>query len=232
MNVRVVSYNIRVGVETDVGTVADAAASLAPDLICMQEVGDRWLMGEKVDQTAHIAARCGLDHWHFAGALTAADGGQFGIAVASRWPLENCIAERLYQHEDERRIALRLWVAAPIPFTVLTTHLSVRTDDRQIQAARLAAVVQHIDGPLLFAGDLNDGPESESTQACRGDLHCAFDKAGIGCPLTFPSVAPTRRIDYIFHTPHFSAQGPTWVAKTLCASDHHPLVSELSLDRE
>lgn len=229
MKLRVVSYNIRVGVETSLDAVASAVASLAPDLVCLQEIGDRWLMGEKVNQAAHIARAAGLDYAHFGGALTAADGGQFGVAIVSRWPLEHVELERLYQDRDERRVLLRARVCAPVPFWLLTTHLSVLGPERLVQAARVRAAAAQLAGPVLLGGDLNDEAEAPSTLACRGPLRCAFDDAGTGDPNTFPSVKPVRRIDFIFHDPRFKPSGPTWVARDISASDHCPLVADLEL---
>ena len=61
MQISLMTYNIRVGIETDLACVAEAIRGAGvPDVLAMQEIGVRWNMGECVDQPAVIAQAIGL----------------------------------------------------------------------------------------------------------------------------------------------------------------------------
>lgn len=77
--------------------------------------------------------------------------------------------------------------------------------------------------PVILAGDFNDVPNSYAYQTMRRELQDAFVKKGLGLGRTFQLLAPTLRIDYIFHTPalpllHYQLYD--WVE-----SDHKPVVA-------
>lgn len=223
MSLKAMTYNIRLGVESSLDAVADAVAAVGtPDLLALQEVGDRWNMGQRVDQARYIADRLGLAHAVFAGALTDPEGGRYGIALCSRGPLSAIAIEPLPRIEDEQRVMLTAVAATPLgPVTVIGTHLSIRAEERPLQAHRIGAAAAGATGPALVLGDLNDRPGTPTVDAARGGLTDAFDAAGSGPPETFSVADPHRRIDYIFA----GGLAPTaaGVARSAGASDHFPL---------
>lgn len=220
---RVMTYNIRLGVESSLDAVADAVAALGtPDVLALQEVGHHWHMGQRTDQARHIADRLGLPHAVFAGALTDAAGGRYGIALCSRGPLSAVRVEALPRIEDEQRVMLTAVAETPLgAVAICSTHLSIHAEERLLQARRIGEVAAAARGPVLVLGDLNDRPGTPVVDAARGALVDAFDAAGQGAAETFSVVDPHRRIDYIFGrglTPTAAA-----VARAAVASDHFPL---------
>ncbi len=227
MNLTLVSYNIRLGVESDLVAIADAirltCAGASPDLVALQEVGDHWNMGEHTDQTATLAAHLGLAHHTFAGALTDARGGRYGIALMAPHAIEDICVTPLPRETDEQRVVLTATLATPTPIHVITTHLSVVAPERLIQARHIGRLAAH-PGPVIMLGDLNDHPGTPTVTAARGALTDCFDHAGAGPAETFSVANPHRRIDYIFVG---GGLVPTAcrVVRDATASDHFPLVA-------
>lgn len=228
MSLTVMTYNIRVGVETDIAALIDAIEAVGvPDVLALQEVGLRWRMGERIDQASTIGSALGLEYCAFAGALLdEPTGGRFGIALASRWPLTGVHTTNLPRIDDEQRVILRAEVMAPRPFVIFNTHFSVKAPERLQQARQLALAVAAESGPVVAVGDWNDRPESAVVEIARGGLIDCFDAVGTGVSETFSVVNPQVRIDYIAASSAFEPV-MTRVAHTARASDHFPLWSRL-----
>lgn len=230
MTLTLVTYNIRLGVESSLDAIADALRAACPDappdLVALQEVGDHWNMGEHTDQTATLARQLGLAHHTFAGALTDARGGRYGIALMAPHAIEDIHVTPLPRDTDEQRVVLAATLATPTPIHVITTHLSVAEPERITQAHHIGRLAAAAPGPVIVLGDLNDRPATPTHAAARGTLTDCFDHAGAGPAETFSVVDPHRRIDYIF------AGGglvPTAcrVVREATASDHFPLVARV-----
>lgn len=229
MTLDVVTYNIRLGVESSLAAVAAAVASgsAAPDLLALQEVGDHWNMGERVDQARVVADHLGLPYAVFAGALTDREGGRYGIALCARHPLEDIRVTPLPRVDDEQRVMLEARLMHPDgPVAVVSTHLSIHAEERLLQARVVGAAAAR-SGAVLVLGDLNDRPGTAAVAAARGELVDAFDAAGAGPPETFSVVDPHRRIDYVFCGGLRSVAAR--VDRAATASDHFPL--RVRLDR-
>lgn len=222
----VMTYNIRLGVESSLAAVA-AAVGPAPDLLALQEVGDRWNMGEPVDQARVIADHLGLLHAVFAGALTDVDGGRYGIALCARHPLVDVRVTPLPRIADEQRVMLEARLLHPLgSVAVVSTHLSIGAEERMLQARRVGEAAGRT-GPVVVLGDLNDRPGTEVVTAARGPLTDAFDAAGAGRPETFSVADPHRRIDYIFCGGPLRPRSAV-VDRSATASDHFPLRATLT----
>lgn len=230
----VMTYNIRLGVESSLAAVADViAAAGTPDLLALQEVGDRWNMGERVDQARAIADRLALPHAVFAGALTDAAGGRYGVALCCRHPLDAVRIERLPRGEDEQRVMLAATMRGPDgPVAVINTHLSVAADERLRQARVIGAAAAEAArvGPVVVLGDLNDRPQTPVVEAARGPLIDAFAAAGRGPAETFSVRDPHRCIDYVFCGGGLAPEAAT-VQREARASDHFPLRATLGSGR-
>lgn len=236
MKLNLMTYNVRLGIETSLGALADAvAAHGAPDLLALQEIGVRWRMGERVDQPAVLAARLGLPYHAFAGALTDDAGGRFGVALLSRLPVLHADFALLPRLEDEQRVLLRVTLDTEPRVHVFNTHLSIHAPERALQAARVAESVALVEGPTLVLGDFNDLSDSPvlatlraASPAGAAPLRDLFDDVGVGDPLTFSVKAPNRRIDYLLCGGGFEPEACR-VLGDVRTSDHFPLVGRVSL---
>lgn len=254
MRLRVVTWNIRLGLESSLARVAAVLGDLEPDVVALQEVGHGWVMGEPGDQAALIAARAGLPHARFVPALWTEPGrelrglGQrlwpledalaagrepaalprFGVALLSRLPLAELRRTPLPRESDEPRVLADATLDTPAgPLRVLATHLSVNAPERLWQAEAIAAALRAAGGPALLLGDLNDAEDSAPLRRLgrvARDVGAGAGPAG----LTFRSEAPTQRLDYVLVRGAWTVVAP---ARPLpeTASDHRPVLAVLDV---
>jgi len=103
---------------------------------------------------------------------------------------------------------------------VFLVHLSLKFRHRQYQLAELYAMVRAVDRPVIVAGDFNafwGGKELQLFLAAT-NLKTAN---GLGEP-SYPSRAPRKQLDFIFHSPEIHTTGFEIPAVRL--SDHAPLI--------
>lgn len=95
---------------------------------------------------------------------------------------------------------------------------------RAIQADSAASLVGKSPFPVIVCGDFNDLPGSYTYQRMRTGLKDAFLEKGWGLGRTYNRIAPTIRIDYIFHDDEeLELMGYKSIPTQL--SDHYPLVA-------
>lgn len=162
------------------------------------------------------------------------DGGRYGIALTSRWPLTDVVIEDLPRKgRREPRVAI-LATCHPLgeaPFTVVATHLQngrgpgLADRGAMNQLAWLLGVVNRRVasagdgvGPLtVLAGDLN----TDRAGSILGPA--GFEWAP--SPPTFPASGPRRHIDWVAVR---GAAIDRWEVPEVAVSDHRPLVIEVT----
>ena len=236
--IRVLTYNIHHGEgsysKLDVERIGRIMKSAQADLVALQEVDNKAKRTGGVDQAAKLAEFTGL-HAAFGPAMEF-QGGSYGVAILSRWPLHEVETHPLPASPDtEPRVLQSALVAVHGSSTkvrFLVTHLDHRSDpaQRKIQAAKIRELVAPKPGEpaAILAGDFNAAPGSEEIGAFLRESW-SDSAAGMSFP-TFPSESPKTKIDYIFIRP-----ATTWrVIETLAldepvASDHRPVLAVLEL---
>lgn len=128
----------------------------------------------------------------------------------------------------EPRVVVRCTVVTPDgPLHVIATHLThVGGEQRRTQAARVAAVIEDLDGSVVLAGDLNATIDSPALDPLRGRLTDAFGATGT------PPGDPARLSCGPWAIDHLLIRGlrprSCRVAREAGdASDHWPVVAEL-----
>lgn len=230
----VMTYNIHHGEGADgtidLGRIARVITAAAADLVALQEVDVRTQRAGSADQ-AHELARLTRMHVVF-GRTIPYQGGLYGNAVLSRWPVNGFVNHPLpFTPGREKRGILDAEIEYPglAAFRFLATHFDITAADRRGAAARLGEILTERPSgpPMILAGDLNDVPGSESLAALGDDWRSAT--AGQALP-TSPAAGPKRQIDYILFRP-----AARWRAVAVrvvdepVASDHRPLVAVLEL---
>jgi endonuclease/exonuclease/phosphatase family metal-dependent hydrolase len=228
MLVKLLSYNIKVGAETSLIEVARTAASIGADVIALQEVGCRWLWGDRGDGVQTISSVTGLAHTRFAPALASFSGGAFGVAILSRYPILRHELRYLERHVDEPRVLLQAELALPEaqPLRVFTTHLSYK-EDRVWQARQIAQEITQRDSLAILLGDINAEPEEQLHALAAPGFVDAFAAVGEGSGYTFATNDPKWRIDYAMVDPRIKLV--SCKVLDLKASDHYPLLLEVEL---
>lgn len=242
--VRVLVYNIHAGKDAaGVDAVARVAAlvrELDADVVLLQEVDRHTKRSGGADQPAELSRLTGY-HAAFGRTLDY-DGGEYGIAVLSRWPiLGDTIVHLVVDPPQQRaggsyepRGALRVVVSAPAgPVAVVNTHLDASRDDtyRRQEIRTVLAIADSLRSsglPTLLGGDFNSTPESAvHAAALAARLRDAWSACGRGDSLTFPAATPVKRIDYLYLTGAATCDEAT--VPTSQASDHRPLFVRVRL---
>jgi endonuclease/exonuclease/phosphatase family metal-dependent hydrolase len=237
VRLRVMTYNIHVGTgmdkRLDLARIAEVIRRERPDLVALQEVDRGVERTGRVDQLRELARLTRMDY-AFAHNLNY-QGGQYGVAVLSRFPILS-IDHRRYAHlrEAERRGFIRVEVeVGGRRVSFVNTHLDYQhADNRLFEAEQLLASLPRQDAPLIVAGDFNEEPSGTTYKLMLKDFADAWASSGAdGGGLTYPSDRAVKRIDYIFHgkAAGIVSKGAR-VVQTL-ASDHLPLVAELEIER-
>lgn len=228
---RIMSYNIKVGSESSLASVAKAIATEKPDIVGMQEVDDLTNRSGKVHQTEELAKLAGFQHRYF-GANFPFDGGTYGLAILSRFPLVNARVIRMDAHTErangyEPRIAVAAEVTAfGKAITFVTMHASLHAEERGGNAQRVVAALGPARKPTIIVGDMNETRDNPISQAfiAAGFADAHYQKTSN--PLagwTTPSSFPTRRIDFVYKDAAFGPTAYSWVPGTK-ASDHRPVM--------
>lgn len=240
--VRVLVYNIHAGLDANGASNLDSVAALVratgADLVLLQEVDSVVRRSGGVDQPTTLAEGTGM-HVAF-GSTMPYQGGQYGIAVLSRWPIVRRELVPLAVSPPQPRVggayeprgALHVVVDAPGgALHVVNTHLDASGDDRvrRQEADTVLALARRLGAggaPVLVGGDFNSTPESVVQQRIRdGGLRDLWASCGAGDGLTFPATGPVKRIDYLYGM-GAAACGRAEVLQSR-ASDHRAVLFEL-----
>jgi endonuclease/exonuclease/phosphatase family metal-dependent hydrolase/lysophospholipase L1-like esterase len=244
VSLRVMSYNISHGrgldMVTDLDRQAAVISSQMPDLVALQEVDNGTTRSLNIDQAATIASAAGMPYYLFGRAIDL-QGGEYGIAILSRYPIRFSGVELLPVTGGlEQRIAL--WVEVEVPgigpVLFVNTHIEAYSieQDRLDQIAKLNELFA--DSPItpagtampeivILAGDFNADTGSDAINL----LETRFTDGYIGpLDLTFPSDIPTNAYDKIFHATASSLKTvQSWVLDDPVSSDHRPVIVDFEM---
>ncbi len=231
----VATYNIRLGIQQGLQSVADVLLSACiPDIVAVQEIGDHWRMGPEGNCVARLSRLLDLPYRAYAPTIEESVGpgetSRYGHALFSRWPIETCRIIELPQRIDEPRALLSCRIVTPdTQMEFVSTHLSHRDADRPEQGQFLRRWLRehNDDAPIRFLlGDLNTPPD----ESWLSSLICDWTDADAALERpTFPAHAPCRRIDYILATGKSLHLHSTDVPQAPLASDHLPLITRWKL---
>jgi endonuclease/exonuclease/phosphatase family metal-dependent hydrolase len=203
------------------------------DVVLLQEVDRGTRRSGGVDQVATLAGATGMRATF--GKTLDFDGGEYGIAVLSRWPAVRDTLVRLPVEPPqlrsgvsyEPRGALRVTLDTPAgPLVVVNTHLDASREDtfrrQEIRAVVALAESARAGGaPVLVGGDFNSEPGSAvQAAAAAGGLRDAWLACGTGDGFTYPAGAGRKRIDYLYLTGTLACDDARVLPTD--ASDHAP----------
>ena len=240
-SIRVMTYNIHAGKDAqqtlNLTRVAALIDSTDADIVLLQEVDRGTLRAAGADHFEELRTLTGMSGVF--GKSIEFQGGDYGIAVLARWPLDSVAAVALSVDPPqersgsyEPRIALHVVVHTPAgPIHVVNTHLDaggMGTYRRQ----ELVAILAHLrvklpaQAPFVLGGDLNARPATTDIGALSFVFDDAFEVCGAGDGATFPAHAPDRRIDYVFFR-----EARCHAARVVesQASDHRPFLAILEI---
>jgi endonuclease/exonuclease/phosphatase family metal-dependent hydrolase len=230
--IRVLAYNIHHGAgmddRLDLERIAAVIRRVDPDLVALQEVDNRTSRTDSVDQAAALGELTGL-HAVF-GDFMPYRGGHYGMALLSKFPLVRSTNHRLPDGEEPRSaLAATIQVGEPAQEIVLVgIHLYRTAEERLAQVQKIVEIFSGETRPVILAGDFNSTPDSEVMLLLGRSWEIPVKGSD---HFTFRSDLPEREIDFIIYRPadRFTVVESRVIDESM-ASDHRPIVLELTLD--
>jgi endonuclease/exonuclease/phosphatase family metal-dependent hydrolase len=214
---RVMSYNVH-GLKDDRAALTGLIRDAAPDVLIVQEAPRRFRWRQKC---AHLADEVGM---------VVAAGGlpslgnlvlvSLRVAVHDTW----CLRYPLTPGRHLRGAVFARGSVRGGQFTVSGSHLATDPAERPAQAAFWKEALTAVEGPVIAAADLNEGPGGGAWRTVEDGLV----SSGSGRP-TFPATVPARRLDGLFVTPDITIEKYEVIETDQArrASDHLPVLAEL-----
>lgn len=239
LHLRVVTYNIHkcrgLDRRTRPARIADVLRELDADLIALQEVLTRQETAHPEDHARFIAAELGL-HSAF-GHNRMIGGGLYGNVLLSRYPLGTVCNHDISTHGREPRGCLR--VDAHLPggavLHIFNVHLGTAFLERRAQARRLLGpgILNRpgLRGPRIVLGDFNEWTRGLATRMLRAHFVAPDLREHLHRSRTYPGLLPFLHLDHIYFDPALRLHRMRLhrTRRSLLASDHLPLVADLSL---
>ena len=215
----------------DIDAVASAIRKQNPDLVALQEIDVNTGRSGKFNQAEELARR--LDMKFFFAKAIDHDGGEYGVAILSRFPMSETKIFRLPTQADtggEPRVLATARIRLPggkdIRFG--STHLDAQkaSTNRELQIKEILRISAKEKLPFILAGDFNATPESGVIE----QLDKGFTRTCIKCAPTIPVILPRKAIDFIAFSPVSTFKTLShWVVPERYASDHLPIMAVLQL---
>lgn len=114
--------------------------------------------------------------------------------------------------------------------TAVSVHLGLDRAEREGHVEQLLDIVREIESPVVIGGDLNARPADAAPGTVAAGVPDAWAAVDAGEGYTFPSHAPTARIDYLFADPTVQSLRAWTAGGTV--SDHLMVVADLRMDAE
>lgn len=225
---RVLTYNIHIGIgkdnKLDLERTARVISEQKPDMVALQEVDKKTHRTRKVDQAEELARLTKMNVVF--GKTIDHQGGEYGIAILSRFPIKEHQMTQLPEQEDlEERgvLSTTIEIGEKTSLRFLCTHFCHKSEKRRVlQAKKINELFAGDDIPSILCGDMNAEPHSPSLDILYQSWEDATDATS-----TFPG---DRKIDYILYRPKKSFKVvETKVIDDKITSDHSPVLSILEL---
>lgn len=238
-SLRVMSYNIHhanppsAKNKIDIDAITRVIKLQDPDLVALQEVDVNTVRSGKINEASLLAEKLGMNFF-FAKSIDH-DGGEYGVAILSKYPITGSSIHRLPTKEGtkgEPRVLATSVINLPDHQKILfgSTHLDAQQqhDNRLLQVAEIVRIGKQEVLPFLLAGDLNATPGSEPIKLFDEQ----FVRTCETCAFTIPEVNPNRTIDFIAFNKSIAFDVVSHqVIDEQYASDHLPIVSVLKIKR-
>lgn len=238
-SIRVMSYNIHHANPPsradfiDVDAIARVITNAKPDLVAIQEVDVHTRRsGSSLNEAEELGVKTGMQVY-FAKAIDH-DGGDYGVAVLSRFPLSAGTTYPLPVIEGtkgEPRVLATVQIQLPGDQKIIfaCTHLDAQRADsnRIVQIKEVVKILRKETYPVILAGDLNAVAGGEVINTLDQYFTRTCKK---NCGFTIPVDKPTKTIDFIAYSANdlFKIRSHKVIDEKY-ASDHLPVVAELEL---
>lgn len=225
LDIRAVSFGKKSSV-MDVNAVVEVLRPLNADLIVIREIDKNTKRSGYVDMPAEIASKLGMQQF-FAKAMNY-DGGEYGTAVLSRYPIIDSARYILTVPSGEPGplAVIKVQVKEGQTLTFAGTHFNANAARREGQPAQLLEFLKDVEGPLIVGGNFNDQLAGDTylKLKTRFSLICTE-----GCAFNYPASNPSSHTDYIIYAPAERFRIVENKVGGASTSDHLPVISRMQI---
>lgn len=215
---RVATWNVH-GLRGGVEEIAGVLRAERIDIVLLQESGPRRRLRALGETLGMVVC---ADPWAFPRR-------RVQNAVLVRRALATTVSHRLRRFSGGSLLYPRGVLVAEVGerVSVLSVHLGLSVSERARHVDQMGAMLEGSSGSFVVGGDLNALPGDPAPSSLSGVASDCWEAVGDGAGATFPSHAPTARIDYLFAGRAFRPLR-AWTAGGT-ASDHLMVVAEIAL---
>lgn len=230
---KVLSYNIHHANppiykdSIDVSAIIQVIKDSDADLVALQEIDSNTDRSGLGNQAQQIGDALGMQV--FFGKAIDFQNGAYGVAILSRFPILESKVYKLPskpETQGEPRVLAMSLIQLPDAHSIwfASTHLDSQKEDtnRILQIEELLNITNHINLPVLVAGDFN----AVANSSVIDSLDSLFTRTCTSCPPTIPVQNPTKAIDFIAFKPKtfFKIKNHVVIDEKY-ASDHLPVLA-------
>ena len=204
---------------------SDAIGELRADVVGLNEIRGNGEDAGYDEQTKILAEGAGYPYYKFAEAIKVGGKNPYGNALLSKHEITSCETIPIPAPSDARigtrwyedRVILKARLACGL--TVMIVHVGLNPDEKELAAD---IILENIENErCILMGDFNMDPDDPPMLRIKEKMTDTY----VSGEYTWPSEAPTRKIDYIFVTKDIKVTN-AFVADVK-ASDHLPYVIEI-----
>lgn len=227
MKLRIMTYNIQHGLNyvrrvIDLDATAGAIRSQNVSLCGLNEVRGS---GERDDYTAQAETLASkLDMYSVFGMSALIRGfNPYGNALVSAYPVMQSEVIPIPETTvgAEPRSILRCVLSNGL--TVLQSHFGLTPPEKEKAVELTRELLTKTEGPCILMGDFNLTPDDDIIAPLYNDP----DISSVDTDLTFPSIDPVKKIDYIFANKKVKILSVC--VPEITESDHRPIVAEIEI---
>ena len=190
----------------DLDFFAKELGRLNPDFLGLNEVMNEGDDEEYTDQVKFFSEKLGWNGYFGLGALI--DGNNpFGNAILTKYPIKSAETVEIPDPEDkseptyyESRCVIKAIVEVEgVDVCWLVCHMGLAKLERANAVEVICRLIDEMDMPIILMGDFNVEPDGEVLVPIRDRLLDTADISDSAKELTYPSINPKKKIDYIFY---------------------------------
>ncbi|MDR6781545.1 endonuclease/exonuclease/phosphatase family metal-dependent hydrolase [Pedobacter africanus] len=231
INIRVMSLDKGAAV-TNLNTVADVIKANNPDLLLVKAMDINTLRSGKVDQVTALSQLIGMPNYLFATSIASFDGGTYGCAVFSKYPIvknDTYILPTGDTNAEKGPLGvITVQVNDNNKLVFAGTQLNSNATRRAAQLPELLRIIQTYNtDPLILAGNFNDTPPAGSVYAGLAGIGMNFPCTS--CPPNNPAANPTAYSDFMLYKTADRFRVQSYTVGSTTTSTHLPVITQFTL---
>lgn len=208
----------------DFDACANAIKSMNADVVGLNEIRGAGNDPDYTNQVERLASMLGM-HCVFGMSAYIGNKGPYGNALLSKYPvMKSEVIPIPTPNGKEPRSVLRAQLSNGL--VILQTHLGLTPDEHKTGVDIIHSLLVKEEKPCMLMGDFNVTPDNSVLSPLYNDERVVSTDGMLKGALTFPSIDPDRKIDYIFA--NRLVEFDSVFVPDITESDHRPIVATVN----